>query len=109
MITVFATLLLLPLVAWLYYIVIMGLKRVEDALHPYVRAFGRFILLPIGLLLDLAVNLEVCAVFLRIPRDWLLTGTLKRTINTDDGWRCTFSSAVCQYLLNPFDPSGKHC
>lgn len=106
-----AGLLLLPLVAWLYYIAIMGMKRVEDLLHPYVRAFGRFFLLPIGLLLDLAVNLEVCAAFLRLPRDWLLTGTLKRIQNTEPSgsWRETVAVWLCVHLLNQFDPKGKHC
>lgn len=96
-------------ICWILYLAIMNLARVRQDLHPFAKFNAYVVVLPIGYAFDVVLNLLVCAIFMRWPRDWLLTGTLKRTINTDNGWRCTFSSAVCQYLLNPFDPSGKHC
>ena len=99
----------LVVLCWVLYLAIMNLAEHRHALHPVAKFHAYAVILPIGYVVDALLNLMVCAIFLRRPRDWLLTGTLKRTINTDNGWRCTFSAAVCQYLLNPFDPNGKHC
>ena len=94
---------------WVLYLAIMNLAEHRDRLHPVAKFHAYFVILPVGYVVDAALNLLVCGLFLRIPRDWLLTGTLKRTIATDDGWRCTVACWVCEHLLNQFDPKGRHC
>lgn len=107
---VLAGLILLPIVAWFYYIVIMAMAAIEDDLHPWVRFFGRKIALPFGLLLDIAVNIEASLLlFQRLPKAVLLTGTLKYWINSNDARRCKHAAMICVYLLNPFDKKRKHC
>lgn len=96
--------------AWVLYLATMNLLRVRHDLHPVAKFNAYGIILPVGLTVDFILNIGFCAlVFHRIPRDWLLTGTLKRTINTDDGWRSKAAAWICTHLLNQFDPKGKHC
>lgn len=99
----------LLVVTWVLYLAIMNLSAHRHEMGPFARFNAYCVVLPIGYLFDAALNLLVCALFLRWPRDWLLTGTLKRHINTNDGWRCSVSAWVCEHLLNPFDPKGTHC
>ena len=94
---------------WVLYIAIMSLAQRFESLHPVAKFNAYCIILPVGYAFDFVLNLAVCAVFLRRPRDWLLTGTLKRTINTDDSWRADVAVWICTHLLNQFDPKGKHC
>jgi len=100
---------ILSVLCWVLYLAIMNLAEHRHALHPVAKFHAYVVILPIGYVVDAALNLLVCAIFLRRPRDWLLTGTLKRTIATDDGWRCATAAWVCEHLLNQFDPKGRHC
>lgn len=94
---------------WVLYLAIMSLAEHRDRLHPVAKFHAYFVILPVGYVVDALLNLLACVIFLRVPRDWLLTGTLKRTIATDDGWRCDVAAWVCEHLLNQFDPKGRHC
>lgn len=94
---------------WVLYLAIMNLAEHFDGLHPVAKFHAYCIILPVGYAFDFALNLMVCVAFLRLPKDWLLTGTLKRTINTDDTWRSDVAAWICQNLLDTFDPKGKHC
>lgn len=94
---------------WILYLAIMNLAEHREKLHPVAKFHAYFVILPVGYVVDALLNLLVCAIFLRLPRDWLLTGTLKRMIATDDGWRCATAAWICEHLLNQFDPKGKHC
>lgn len=100
---------MLLVVTWVLYLAIMNLAEHRDRLHWFARINAYGIVLPIGYVFDAALNLLVCAIFLRWPRDWLLTGTLKRNIAVDQGWRCATAAWICEHLLNQFDPKGKHC
>jgi hypothetical protein len=91
------------------YIAIMGLARQRALLHPFVRFNAYVIILPVGYAWDAVMNLLVCLMFWRLPRDWLLTGTLKRAINTENNWRCEVAAWICDVCLNQFDPKGRHC
>lgn len=94
---------------WVLYLAIMNLAEHRNNLHPVAKFHAYFVILPVGYVVDALLNLLVCAIFMRLPRDWLLTATLKRTIATDDGWRCATAAWICEHLLNQFDPKGKHC
>lgn len=97
------------LAGWLLYIAIMRLKERRDQLHPFAKANAYLALVLFGYPWDAVMNLLVCLAFLRVPRDWLLTGTLKRALATEVGWREATAAWICTHLLNQFDPSGKHC
>ena len=99
---------LFPL-TWTLYLAIMNLSAHRDKLHGFAKFNAYCVVLPIGLALDAMLNLIVCFAFLRAPEDWLLTGTLKRHIINDDGWRGKVAAWICTNLLDPFDPSGTHC
>jgi ABC-type sugar transport system permease subunit len=99
---------LFPL-TWVLYLAIMNLSGHRNELKGFARFNAYCIVLPTGYLFDALLNLIVCAIFLRFPQDWLLTGTLKRYLNTDTGWRCAVAAWICANLLDPFDPSGAHC
>lgn len=107
-VTLFGTYVFIVL-CWVLYLAIMNLAEHFDSLHPVAKFHAFCIILPVGYAFDFALNLLVCLVFFQQPKDWLLTGTLKRTINTDNGWRCKVSAWICQSLLNQFDPKGRHC
>lgn len=105
-------LILLPPVAWLYFAAIMGLADAEDELHPALRFLARYIALPFGLLLDVAVNIELSLLlFQRLPRAVLFTGMLKWLLinEPNDGWRCRTAAWICTHALNPLDNKRKHC
>lgn len=94
---------------WILYIAIMSLKRIKSQLNPFAKVNAYIALWLFGYPWDLVMNLIVCLFMLRVPRDWILTGTLKRIINTDTGARVAVAAWICANLLNQFDPSGTHC
>ena len=96
---------------WVLYLAIMNLAEHRHALHPVAKFHAYAVILPIGYVVDALLNLLACLVFMRIPRDWLLTGTLKRMQNTEPSgsWREAAAGWVCAHLLNQFDPKGRHC
>ena len=96
---------------WLFYVAVMHLKRCRDAgtLSKTALALGYPVLI-VGYALDVFVQIVIASVlFLDIPRDWTLTGRLKRYIAGPEGWRETVAVWMCSHLLNTFDPDGKHC
>lgn len=97
--------------SWVLYIAIMGLARVRHDLHPVAKFNTYCIILPVGYFVDACIlNPFFCLlVFHRIPRNWLLTGTLKRVKAVDTTWRYDAAAWICAHLLNQFDPKGKHC
>lgn len=101
----------MALLCWVLYLAIMNLAEHRHALHPVAKFHAYAIILPVGYVCDAVLNLLVCAIFLRVPRDWLLTGTLQRTRNTEPAgsWREITAAWVCTHLLNQFDPKGRHC
>ena len=98
----------LLVVTWVLYLAIMNLAAQRHRMGPVVKVHA-YALLLVGYVFDAALNLLVCLAFWRLPRDWLLTGTLKRTLNTESGWREATAAWLCAHLLDPFDPKGKHC
>ncbi len=63
-----------------------------------------------GYALDVFVQVVVASVvFLDPPRDWTLTGRLKRYIAGPEGIRERVAVWMCANLLNTFDPDGRHC
>lgn len=94
---------------WVFYIAVMGLKRVRDTvgLSKWATRFGIPVLF-VGYILDALVNWFVMTlVLLELPKETTVTARLKRHNRESDGWR----AAVVNFfepLLDPFDPSGSH-
>jgi len=109
--TVLAACYSLFVICWVLYLAIMNIAAHRQQLHPFARFNAYLIVLPIGYLADAALNLIACVIFQRLPRDWLLTGTLKRIRNTEPSgsWREQLAAWICTHLLNQFDPKGTHC
>ena len=101
----------LVVLCWVLYLAIMNLAEHRHALHPVAKFHAYCVILPIGYVVDAVLNLLVCAIFLRRPRDWLLTGTLQRIRFMEPAglWREAVACWVCEHLLNQFDPKGRHC
>lgn len=96
---------------WVFYVAVMHLKRARDngTLSRAALYLGYPVLLT-GYALDVFVQVVVASVvFLDPPRDWTLTGRLKRYIAGPEGVRERVAVWMCANLLNTFDPDGRHC
>jgi hypothetical protein len=70
----------------------------------------------VGVLMDFLLNVTVCtALFLELPKEWLITMRLKRHLdemsdmNSPVTWRQSIALWICSNLLDPFDARGFHC
>lgn len=116
---------------WIFYIAVMGLKRVKDAkqLSKTALVLGYPVLI-VGYTLDFFVNITVMSLLLlEWPKETTVTSRLKRHNNSVrtldftglsiinyitskyDNFMMPYRSVVVTWtkpLLDPFDPSGKH-
>jgi hypothetical protein len=98
------------LATWVMYLAIMKLAEHKDSLHPFAKFNAYLLLFVVGYPLDALFNVIASLVlFQRLPKHWLFTGTLKYWIASDDDRRAEHSAWICEHLLNPFDPKGRHC
>jgi len=96
---------------WLFYLAVMNLKRAKDAgTISKVALWCGYPILFVGLALDLFVNVFVATVvFIDFPSELTVTARLKRYARDEPGtWRAVASQWFATYLLDVFDPSGKH-
>lgn len=105
--------LLYLLAFWYLYLIVMGLYRAHLANRLSRVAFVLALpALVIGFLVDWVANWSIAiVVFMEAPEapEELVTDRLRRYINGPSGWRKTRALAICEHLLDPFDPSGSHC
>lgn len=96
---------------WFFYLAVMSLARAkENGTLSRPALFLGFPIFLIGYALDIAVNLVVMSlIFLELPREWTVTGRVKRHIYHGSGWREALAAWFCHHLLNAFDPDGRHC
>lgn len=67
-------------------------------------------ILAVAFTVDFIMQITLFTIFfLEIPRDWFVTGRLRRYIKSGKGWRKRFAEYLCKHLLDPFDPTGAHC
>lgn len=95
---------------WVFFLACMALERARDEgrLSKWGLGFG-LVVLWVGYGLDVVINLTVCTVvFVELPREWTVSSRVSR-LEAGTGYRKVVAVWVCQNLLNPFDPSGKHC
>ena len=93
---------------WFGYLAMMHLKHSGAHITKAVKFFG----LPWALfyyLVDILFNwITGTILFLEIPREALFTSRVSRHLKSD-GWRKKIATFFCETLLDPFDPTGKHC
>lgn len=96
---------------WAIYVMVMGLYRAH--LAGRLTGLNRWLAAPfvlLGLGIDALANASIAwLVFLDPPREWLVTTRLVRYKATDTGWRARLAGAICEGLLDVFDPTGDHC
>ena len=96
---------------WGLYVLVMGLYRakLDGKLSKPLMVLGAPYLVA-GYLMDVAANFVLASIlFLEPPRELTLTSRLKRHLKTDIGWRYLVAIAICESLLDPLDPTGRHC
>lgn len=98
-------------VFWCLYIAIMGIYRAHlDKRLTGAAKWLAYPLVAIGLVIDVLANIFLATtVFLELPQEWLVTQRLSRLINSKASWRTTLADFICTRVLDPFDPTGKHC
>jgi hypothetical protein len=96
---------------WLVYVLVMGLYRayLDKRLGRFARVLGAPVV-AFGALMDVIANCTLAwLLFLEPPREWLVTTRLQRYMAAGASWRRDVAYVVCSKLLDPFDPSGRHC
>lgn len=100
---------LLMFATWVGYLSVMNLMQNKAKLTLPAKCFA-YPLAAVGVILDVACNLLVgTALFLELPKEWLLTARLQRQIETGKPWRANLAHWLCSNLLDPFDARGYHC
>lgn len=95
---------------WGVYVLVMNLIRTRDVLTWQCKVFA-YPIAVVGILMDVALNVFVgTALFLELPniRQLLFTARLDKHLAATS-WRGGIAQWICHNLLDPFDPSGKHC
>ena len=111
--TYLLTLLLTLWVFWYLYIIVMGLYRahLNGQLSWPAKILGAPALV-VGYVLDVIMQYTVAAI---IWREWpargehLVTDRMQRYLAIGHGSRYRKAKWLCEHLLDPFDPTGKHC
>lgn len=97
---------------FLFFLAVMKLRDAKEAdtlkdLNKSV-IWMAYIILFIGLVLDVALNWVVMTIwFLELPKELLTTSRVKRLKNHGSGWGKKQATWICANFLTPFDP--KHC
>ena len=102
---------LLALATWIFYLAVMALLPHRHTMRPVAKAHA-YLLLAVGLVLDVALNVLVGSlIFLEPahPKRLLLTARLSYHNTRDHGWRTRLARWICVHLLDQFDPRGRHC
>lgn len=96
---------------WGLYVLVMGLYRAKldgRLSKPLIFMGAPFILA--AYLMDVLANLTIAwLIFWEIPRELTVTNRLKRHLKQSIDWRFNVALALCTSLLDPLDPTGRHC
>lgn len=100
-------------VFWYIYLIVMGLYRakLDGRLTWPVKILGAPALL-VGYIVDIIAQYTIATI---VFRDWpakgehLVTDRLQRYMANPGGIRYRKAKWICEHLLDPFDPTGRHC
>lgn len=95
-------------VTWVFFLAVMMLKiKREAGTIPKVALPFAYVVLGVGLTLDVIFNVLSTFLFLELPHEYLFTARVSRLIKFGDGWRKRIATWFCEGFLNPFDAG--HC
>jgi hypothetical protein len=100
-------------VFWLAYVLVMAFYRAH--LNKRLYGLAKWLAAPIvliGIVMDVAAQYTLAVLVFRDLPKWgehLVTDRLQRYLTQPGTWRYTKAKAICENLLDPFDPTGKHC
>lgn len=99
-------------VGWGMYVLMMALYRLH--LSKKLTTTGYVMAAPFalcGIVLDVVGNFTLCLfLFMDWPREWTITGRLKRYLRRGKGWRFDIACWICRNALDPFHAAdGTHC
>ena len=94
---------------WVHFVAVMHLKHMRDEgkLTTAQKVIG-YPVLAVGLVLDIALQIIISAMFLELPRELTVSGRLWRLSNGPEGWRKRLATHIRVALLDSADPSGVH-
>lgn len=95
------------LFSWVLYVAAMHFAKIRHKLGQFAKING-YVVWVLAQPIDVSLNLLWSVILLDFPRELILSPKLKR-LRAAGGWRGCVASFVCEQLLNPFDPDGKHC
>jgi len=97
-------------ILWALYLAIMNLKRARDAGTLSKKAYYIGIpMLLFGFVFDVLFNWIFGTIILfELPHETVFTSKLSRHYGKDTT-RGKIANAICDHLLNDFDPDGTHC
>jgi steroid 5-alpha reductase family enzyme len=100
-------------VFWLLYLVFTSLYRahLSSRLTGITKLLGYPIII-VAVVVDWLANFTIAVVvFQEAPESLneLVTGRLWRYLQEPEGRNKRWATAICQSLLDPFDPRGAHC
>jgi hypothetical protein len=93
---------------FLFYVVVMHFKKVEQVISSDLVTVGHLVLV-VGMVHNFLLNVLVASVvFLDAPREFTTTGRLDRYWQPEgDSWRKRLALFI-RHRLDPFDPRGIH-
>ena len=96
---------------WGLYVLVMGLYRakLDGRLSKPLIIMGAPFLV-VAYVMDVLANLTIATVlFQELPQELTVTARLKRHLKKHTDWRFGVAHALCESLLDPLDPTGRHC
>jgi len=99
---------LLMFITWTFFLAVIHLREIRDSVgFSKVNIVPAYVVLFVGVLLDFTLMVASCLPLLDLPKEFLLTGKLKRLIKEDMGWRGDVAEFLCKHFLVPADKG--HC
>jgi len=100
---------------WIYYVAVMHLASLRDQYRtrgekpPFLFRWFAWPAAYLFLVVDVLFNAVYGTIlFLEVPREWLFTDRVSRWNDSDD-WRGDLARLICRQLLDPADPTRRHC
>lgn len=94
---------------WIHFLAVMALldARERGVLTTAAKVPGYPVLF-VGLVLDFLGNIIATVILLDLPREFTVSGRIKRLCNGSLGWRHTAACWIRDNWLKPFDRTGGH-
>ena len=102
---------LAAVLTWVLYLAAMGLIPHLKSMGWIVKIHAYAVVL-VGVIMDFLLHMVIGTIlFMDLPREWLLTGRLRRYHGSEyiGSKRAKIAEWICTHLLDPFDPDGDHC